>query len=149
MDSKEKIQHNQILKKCVAEWQRLLKLDEWNIAIGISSKEQMNGANGSISYVRENGQALITVIDKDDAVIYPFGYNEEETIIRQLLELRYETLGNGDDNIYLARSHKIMAKLLADLKYKADAYNRVIDEMSNTENTSAVAPKTSPRIINP
>jgi len=132
MTEQEKEKHIQLLSKCISEWQNMLKLGEWNIAVGIGSKENMGHHNGKITYAPENGQALITIIDKDEVTAYPFGYNEEATIVEQLLRLRYETLENLDD-IYLARSHKIIAQLLVELKQTSDSYHGIVTEMSYDE----------------
>ena len=132
MTDKEKEKHIQLLSQCVIEWQNLLKLNEWNIAVGIGSKEKMGIHNGTITYAPESGQALLTIIDKDEVTVYPFGYIEEVTVVEQLLRLRYETL-HGLDDIYLARCHRIMASLLVELKQTADQYHRLLDEMSYNE----------------
>lgn len=137
MTDKEKEKHIQRLSQCVIEWQNLLKLNEWNIAVGIGSKEKMGTHNGTITYAPETGQALLTIIDKDEVAIYPFGYIEEVTVVEQLLRLRYETLDHCDD-IYLARCHRIMASLLVELKQTADQYHRLLDEMSYNESVEEI-----------
>ena len=139
------------LSQCVAEWQNLLKLNEWNIAVGIGTRETMGEKNGSISYVRENGQALLTIVDPKEAIIQPFGYNEEATIVAQLLNLRYEAV-NDDSNVYLVRANKIMADLLVELKHSSDAYHRILQEMEGIEEPEPKPEqppvKKGPRVIN-
>lgn len=145
----DKKEYMKRLSQCVAKWQNLLKLNEWNIAIGIGTRETLKDKNGSISYIRENGQALLTIIDPDEAITIPFGYDGEATIVAQLLKLRYEAIDDPDPDIYLARAHKIVAKLLVDLKMAADAYHRMIEEMEGAEESEKVeAPKKTPRVIN-
>ena len=99
------------ISQYVAKWQNLLKLNEWNIAVGIGTRETMGDNNGSISYVRKNGLALLTIIDPDEAIIGPFGYDAEATIVTQLLNLRYEAINDPSSDIYLARANKIVAFL--------------------------------------
>lgn len=148
MDSKEKIEHNRLLRSCVVEWQKLLKLDEWNIAIGIGTKQSIGEETSMIKYDRVKAQALITIIDKDEVQVIPFGFNEEAEIIKQMLQLRYEMIMPSAETCpYLLRAHAIMADLLSDLKHNSDAYKRVLDEMSGVKDESAR--KATPRIINP
>ena len=138
------------ISQYVAKWQNLLKLNEWNIAVGIGTRETMGDNNGSISYVRKNGQALLTIIDPDEAIISPFGYDAEATIVTQLLNLRYEAINDPSSDIYLARANKIVAKLLVDLSFTADTHQQMIAEIEGTEEQAKTnpEPKKAPRVIN-
>lgn len=104
------------LTKAAAKWQKLLKLDEWQIGVGIGDKKTMQNQIGSISYIRETGQALITVLNKKEADTYPWTFNEEVALVRKLLDLRFEMIHCDEENrLYFERALRIIAELLVAL----------------------------------
>ena len=120
----------QNLRQCVMEWQRLLYLDEWSIAIGISSKERMGDQYSRITFNRKEAKALIEIVDAEEVQIMPFGFDAEAEIVKQMLALRYEAINmTGESAIYIERAHIILAKLLTSLHYQSKAYMRMIEEI--------------------
>ena len=132
------------LSKAASKWQKLLKLDEWKIGVGLSSKEKMKGQTGIIDYSREKGQALITLLNKEENDTFSFPYNEEDTLVRKMLDLRFEMIScEGEERIYFERTLRIIAELLVAL----DRRNTILQPQA-IQQTEQTANKQMPRVIN-
>ena len=132
------------LSRAASKWQKLLKLDEWKIGVGLSPKEKMKGQISSIDYSRENGQALITLLNKDENDIFSFPYNEEDALVRKMLDLRFEMIScEGEERIYFERTLRTIAELLVAM----DRRNAILQPQA-AQQTEQTANKQMPRVIN-
>jgi hypothetical protein len=80
---------DELRAKCV-EWQRILRLQDWIISVGIFRKRDMKGENrcGEVEWTLEKRMASIRILDPVD---YPDGLMEEQdmelTLVHELLHL--------------------------------------------------------------
>ena len=124
-------------------WQKLLKLGEWKIAVGLSNREKLQGQPGTLSYSREKGQALITLAQNADTDVLPFASKEDEIIVRKMLDLRFEMISaTGQERIYFERTLNIIAELLVAL----DTRNTVFAEQEIIPQKKE-SPRQMPRVI--
>lgn len=132
------------LSRLAAKWQKLLKLGEWKIAVGLNNKEK---SPGTLNYSREKGQALITLAEKTDSDVLPFVLKEEEVLVRKMLDLRFEMVSaTGEERIYFERALNIIAELLVSL----DTRNTVFTEQETVPPKKEIpkeVPRQMPRVI--
>lgn len=131
------------LSRLAAKWQKLLKLGEWKIAVGLSNREKLQGQPGTLSYSREKGQALITLAENADTDVLPFASKEDEILVRKMLDLRFEMISaTGQERIYFERTLNIIAELLVAL----DTRNTVFAEQEIIPQKKE-SPRQMPRVI--
>ena len=85
------IDNIQSLQKCCAEWQHILRLDHWDIYVGIQRKTafEHDEAQGEISYNYATGDAIIKILDPIDWPTTCVNQDMEKTLVHELLHLQF------------------------------------------------------------
>lgn len=111
----------QLVEKC-AEWQEILKLQEWQVAISKAHPHQfgLKENQGECSWVLKKKMALIKILHEDDYPDTPFKQDMEVTLVHELLHLHYapfdETKSGSLEEIALEQSIHLISKALVSLK---------------------------------
>ena len=109
------------------EWQERLGLNDWFIVLQTKCKPEnmvLEDADGYIEYTETTKAARISIIDeklRDKKAIRPFNF--EETLVHELLHLKFSLLEQGEDwdhDLQLRMLHQIiddLSRILVALKY--------------------------------
>ena len=109
------------LKSALAEWQKRLRLDAWDVRIGIHRERTFDGGgrSGEISYSIESGKAVIKLLDPVDYPDEDFPQDMEATLVHELLHLKFAAFTPQDDTLehrLFEQTVESMANLLVALK---------------------------------
>ncbi|MEH2384914.1 MAG: hypothetical protein V7K14_03785 [Nostoc sp.] len=101
------------------DWQRTLKLSDWDISVKLVPHREMTDAIGHVRWDADEKSAdirLITPEDYQSGVLRP--YNIEETLVHELLHLHFVTFDMSDEPKRLAIEQAInaIARALVNLK---------------------------------
>ncbi|MHC5828154.1 MAG: hypothetical protein ACYT04_72755, partial [Nostoc sp.] len=101
------------------DWQRTLKLSDWDISVKLVPHREMPDAIGHVRWDADEKSAdirLITPEDYQSSVLRP--YNIEETLVHELLHLHFVTFDVSDEPKRLATEQAInaIARALVNLK---------------------------------
>lgn len=88
------------LRQLCAEWQKILRLQDWDVVVQISRRDDTfgNSTMGQVRFNLELKQALIKIIDPIDYptnVIYP--QDMETTLVHELLHLHFAPFDAEND----------------------------------------------------
>lgn len=88
------------LRQLCAEWQKILRLQDWDVVVQVSRRDDTFGHTntGQVRYQLGLKQALIKIIDPIDYptnVIYP--QDMETTLVHELLHLHFAPFDADDD----------------------------------------------------
>ena len=102
------------MKKLRKEWQHRLDLDDWEILIQKTRREDMSDESnqGEAHYFFVAKQALITILDPIDYINKPFKQDIEQTIVHELLHLKFAILDTEDNTAW---SNPLAHQLLNDM----------------------------------
>jgi hypothetical protein len=118
------------LCKAVVKWQKLLRLQDWRIAvrlIRLKSMDEVGGVDGSVAGIAPNYEhktALMYVLHPDDIKEDVFTGNDVERFVvhelmhvhtRALLELPRQTADNRQQTDAEEQLNEILSELLVDL----------------------------------
>lgn len=70
-------------------WKKRLGLQRWRISIGIVRRWELEGNIAKTSYSMERNDASIKLSDPIDYIEYPIPYDMEQTLIHELLHLKF------------------------------------------------------------
>mgnify|MGYP000879737975 FL=1 len=109
------------LEDYLAEWQKRLCLDAWDVRIGIYRERAFDGEgrSGEISYSIESGKAVIKLLDPVDYPDEDFPQDMEVTLVHELLHLKFAAFTPQDDTLehrLFEQTVESMANLLVALK---------------------------------
>ena len=109
------------LEDSLAEWQKRLRLDAWDVRIGIYRERSFDGGgrSGEISYSIESGKAVIKLLDPVDYPDEDFPQDMEVTLVHELLHLKFAAFTPQDDTLehrLFEQTVESMAHLLFALK---------------------------------
>ena len=109
------------LEHSLAEWQKRLRLDAWDVRIGIYRERAFDGGgrSGEISYSIESGKAVIKLLDPVDYPDEDFPQDMEVTLVHELLHLKFAAFTPQDDTLehrLFEQTVESMANLLVALK---------------------------------
>lgn len=109
------------LKSALVEWQKRLRLDAWDVRIGIHRERTFDGGGRSreISYSIESGKAVIKLLDPVDYPDEDFPQDMEATLVHELLHLKFAAFTPQDDTLehrLFEQTVESMANLLVALK---------------------------------
>ena len=109
---------------CLKEWQKILRLQDWEIVLKISRHDDMglDEVCGSSNWVLARGEAILKLLDPIDYssdIVFP--QDQEVTLVHELLHLHYapfsENFERGSlEHIALEKSIEVTAKALVALK---------------------------------
>lgn len=77
------------LAAAAAEWQKILRLDEWLIVARIARASQMpDGKMGLTSWMIRHKEAIIKILDAEDWDNSDFALDQEQVLVHELLHLK-------------------------------------------------------------
>lgn len=115
----------ELVEKC-AEWQGILKLQDWTIAVGIVRDRQMkNKGQAEISYSLPKKMAIISLLDPIDYDNDTFPQDMEQSLVHELVHLHIasfdETESGSLEEIMLEQATDTIAKALVNVKRGGEA----------------------------
>lgn len=119
------------------EWQRTLKLLDWDVSVKLVPHREMPDAIGHVRWDLDEKTADIRLIMPED---YPSGalrpYNIEETLVHELLHLHLVTFDMSDEPKRLALEQAInaIARALVKLKNASQQPSDLIENFSQGNN---------------
>lgn len=124
------------LQQILLEWQRTLKLLDWDISVKVVPHREMPDAIGHVRWDLDEKSADIRLIMPEDyqsSALRP--YNIEETLVHELLHLHLVTFDMSDEPKRLALEQAInaIARALFNLK------NANLQTQGDTPNPSSTA----------
>lgn len=121
---KEEIVDKVVMRDLMAEWQHRLGLDDWCIVLknNCSPNEMMlQNVSGECEKDDVNKCAIIRLLDKKDYGDSILPYDKEETLVHELLHIKFWLIENTDNEMQNRFIHQLiedMAKALVDAKKK-------------------------------
>lgn len=111
----------QELEEACAYWQNRLRLNSWDISIGICRQSDFNNkdAQGEVDYEIAAGTAIIRILDSLDFPDSPFNQDMEVTLVHELLHLHFSAFEPEDGTLastLMERTIERLAKTLVGLK---------------------------------
>lgn len=109
------------MEDSLVKWQKRLRLDAWDVRIGIRRERDFDGkwCSGEISYSIESGKAVIKLLDPVDYPDKDFPQDMEATLVHELLHLKFAAFTPQDDTLehrLFEQAVESMANLLVALK---------------------------------
>lgn len=123
------------MKKCIIdleemqrlcqEWQNVLRLEHWDVALSIVRRADMDlvDCQGSCNWTQSTALAVIKLLDPVDYPTSPFPYDMELVLVHELLHLHFCPFDDCTDvndlkDIMLERAIEHIARALVDTKRK-------------------------------
>ena len=111
----------QELETACREWQKRLRLDAWDVRVGIARERDLEGGgrSGEVSYSIEAGKAVIRLLDPTDYPDLDFPQDMEITLVHELLHLKFAVFTPQEDTLahrLFEQTVESMANLLVSLK---------------------------------
>lgn len=112
---------DQLCKIC-REWQEILSLKDWRIAIAKAHEYQFKnpGNEGECEWQIKKKMAIIRILHENDSPKGPFQQDMEETLVHELLHLHYApfdyTKDGTPEEIALEQSIHFVSRALIELK---------------------------------
>lgn len=96
------------LEKLRDYWQQVLRLQDWDIIIKIKRGYEMGNDCGNVNYQGYSKKAIINLLDPDDYSNEDFAYDIEETLVHELLHLRFSgAVNNASDGSASSNAEEI------------------------------------------
>ncbi len=93
----ERIFSSDELNKLLVEWQKRLKLGDWNIRlIKCRANKMTENCLGEVNYELSNLTAVIHLLDEIDYPSELFSYDMEQVLVHELLHLVFATVTPDD-----------------------------------------------------
>ncbi|MEW6726892.1 MAG: hypothetical protein AB1327_08035 [Bacillota bacterium] len=111
---------DQLAEKC-AEWQRILRLQDWDVITKIVRSDDMHSdGQGECTWVIERKEAIIKLLDPVDySPRSPFEQDHERTLVHELLHLHFAPFTAKDgtlEDIAQEQAIQCFAKAFVELK---------------------------------
>ena len=80
------------LDRLLEKWQRILRLQDWDVKIKFATYGELDGHEGDCNVVLERKHATIRILRPEhfDATEKDLPYNLEDTVIHELLHIYFE-----------------------------------------------------------
>lgn len=100
--------------KTLRKWQKRLGLMDWNIRMYTNVRYhnmESEGAEGHVQYSEEHRTARIQILDPDHWTLADFSFDQEKTLVHELLHIKFSLLDESDNPI----QNRIVHQLIDDL----------------------------------
>lgn len=105
------------LKKLCKEWQKILRLQDWDIELRLVTLEQMgNDAQGCIMPSLPNKTAVMFILDQGSYTDDIFPQDMEETLVHELVHLHTAPFCPEDETFLEEQAVELMASALVAVK---------------------------------
>ena len=114
----------QALEKLLAEWQKILRLQDWQIKVGFARGHDIDGHQGRATIYLNFKQALIKLRDPIDWTDKDFPDDSEIDLVHELIHLHIKTFDTTKpgtlERVALEQVDELLARALVGLKRRAD-----------------------------
>lgn len=96
-------------------WQKVLRLQDWSIAVSLVPSEDIEGAHGMCNYVTTRKAAVIRVMRHSDWKEGEMPYDADQTLVHELLHLHFALFAaEGDEDSLFNTVQEQAVDLIAD-----------------------------------